>query len=74
MKKKIGATGKYPEGSLGPHDEGELSFTIATDSKGLVHIHFGTPVAWIGLRPEQAIELGKLLLMKAGAKKVEVEL
>lgn len=38
---KLGATGKFPDGSLGPHDEGALQMAVAHDSKGLVHVNFG---------------------------------
>lgn len=71
---EIGGTGKFPQGSLGPHDEGELRFAIARDSKGLVHVNFGKDVSWFALPPEQAIELAKTLLRHAGAKKVEITL
>ncbi len=39
---KFGATGKYPHGSFGPHDEGALQMGVARDSKGNVHVNFGT--------------------------------
>jgi hypothetical protein len=71
---KLGATGKYPKGSLGPHDEGELRMAVAKDSQGNVHVNFGKDVSWFAIPPEQAIELAKLLLRHAGAKKVEITL
>ncbi len=71
---KLGATGKYPQGSYGRHDEGELQFGVARDSYGNVRVDFGKPVAWMALPPATAIELAKLLLRHAGAKKVEIEL
>jgi hypothetical protein len=74
MSKKLGATGKFPDGSLGAHDEGELQFGVSRDSKGLVHLNFGKNIAWLALPPETAIELAKLLLRHAGAKKVEIEI
>ena len=71
---KLGATGKYPEGSLGPHDEGALQMAVAHDSKGNVHVNFGKDVSWFSLPAPQAINLAKLILRHAGAKKVEIEL
>lgn len=71
---KLGATGEFPEGSLGPHDEGALKMGVAHDSKGNVHRNFGKEISWFAVPPEQAIELGKLLMRHAGAKKIEVPL
>lgn len=73
-RRKVGATGRFPDGSMGPHDEGELQFGVAKDSQGNVHINFGKDVSWLALPPEVAINLAKLLLKHAGAKKVEIEL
>lgn len=70
----IGATGKYPDGALGPHDEGELRFGVARDPHGMVHVNFGKPVKWFAMPPEIAIQLARLLLRHAGARKVEIEL
>ena len=70
----LGATGKFPEGKLNPSDEGELKFAVAglPDGQG-VKIEFGKPVAWLVLPQSLAIELGKLLMLKAGAKSVEIK-
>lgn len=62
---RLGATGKYPSGSLGEHDEGELQFAIAADPvRKKVLMNFGKSVASIGFDPEQAISLGELLINK----------
>lgn len=71
---KFGATGQYPDGSLGPHDEGALQMGVAHDSKGTVILNFGKEVSWIGMPPEQAINFARLILRHAGVKKVEIEL
>lgn len=71
---KLGATGKYPKGSLGPDDQGELRMAVTHDSKGNVHVNFGKDVSWFALPSEQAIELAKLILHHAGTKKVHIEL
>ena len=71
---KLGATGTFSRGSLGPNDEGDINMAVAHDSIGLVHVNFGKEVSWFAVPPEQAIELGKLLIRHAGAKKIEVTL
>ena len=43
-----------------------------TRDGGVVRLAFGKPVAWIGLPPETAMQLGKMLMTQAGAKKIEV--
>jgi hypothetical protein len=69
----LGATGYFPQGHLSDDDEGELKIAIAYDGlDGIVRVEFGKPVAWLGLPPPEAIEFAKLLLRKAGAKKIEV--
>ncbi len=65
MIEKFGATGKYPDGSFGPHDEGELQIGIAVDSNGYVHINFGKDVSWLALPKHKAIELANIILAKA---------
>lgn len=70
----LGGTGRFPDGKMHPGDQGELRFAVAKDSRGNVHIDFGKDVSWLALPPESAIQLGKLLLTHAGAKKIEIEL
>ena len=38
---KLGATGKYPEGSLGAHDQGAVQMAVARDSKPDLCIYHG---------------------------------
>lgn len=71
---KLGATGKYPHGTLGPHDEGALQMAVAHDSKGNVHVNFGKDLSWFAMPSEQAINFARLILRHAGVKKVEIEL
>ena len=69
----LGATGRFPQGKLSDEDEGELKIGVAFDRvDGIIKLAFGKPIAWLGLPPAEAVELGKTLLMKAGAKKIEV--
>jgi hypothetical protein len=71
---KLGPTGDYPHGKLRPDDEGGLNCAIAVDKNGMVFIDFGKAVNWLALPKEEAIELAKILLTKAGIKKITLEL
>lgn len=61
---KPGATGDFPEGKLNEHDEGGLRIAIGSQD-GKVIIDFGKPVAWFGMGPQQARELGVTLMKNA---------
>lgn len=61
-----GATGLYPEGALNKTDEGQLQFALG-HKDGKVTLEFGTPVAWIGLNPQQAADLAMSMLRHARA-------
>ena len=61
---KLGATGDFPEGKLNGADEGGLRFAIGEEG-GNVIIKFGSPVAWLGMPPEQAVAMAELLIRKA---------
>jgi hypothetical protein len=74
MSEKLGATGKFPDGKLNPDDEGELTFGVACDDWGNVHINFGEPVAWLAMPPEIAINFARELLRHAGVKKFTIDL
>jgi hypothetical protein len=72
-KRPLGATDNFPQGSLNEEDEGELKLGVAFDKiDGIVKLVFGKPVAWLGLPPAEAVQLGKMLMTSAGAKKIEV--
>jgi len=58
----LGATGKHPEGRLTPDDEGEIQFAVGHDkARRKIVLDFGTPVAWVGMTPAQAVDLAKCL-------------
>lgn len=62
----LGATGRYPDGRYGDHDEGEIYFAVAADrQERKVLIDFGKPVHSLGMTPEQASELADMLQKKA---------
>jgi hypothetical protein len=65
-EEKVGPTGEFPEGSLGPEDEGELTIAVRHDDAGNVYIEFGKPVAWMAMPKERAAGLARLLLKHAG--------
>lgn len=49
---KLGPTGEFPDGKVHESDEGGLSMAVGVGKSGVVEIHFGKPVAWIGLSME----------------------
>jgi len=67
---KIGPTGKFPEGKFNEHDEGEIAIAVYP-KKGNIIIDFNSPVHWIGMPPEQAVQLAETILKHV--KKMAVE-
>lgn len=64
---KIGATGQFPFGKLGTDDDGEFAVAIAVDAKrGVVRLHFGTPVTWLALPAKHCRRFAAMLAEKAG--------
>jgi hypothetical protein len=61
-----GAVGTFPAGQLGPADEGAIQFGV-TNSDGKVVLDFGSPVAWIGMGPQEAADLASAMLKHARA-------
>lgn len=54
---KPGPTGDFPEGMLGPNDEGGLNIGIVANAKdGQVYIQFGGKVSWLAVPPDTAIQ------------------
>jgi hypothetical protein len=62
----IGPVGAYPHGHLTKQDEGSLQFAIGSRD-GKVVIDFGAPVAWVGMTPQQAMDLAASIMSKARA-------
>jgi len=60
----LGATGKYPNGKLGPNDQGELRAAMAVVDDKIV-IDFGTPITWTAMTAEQALQFAGALTKKA---------
>jgi len=40
---------------------GHLDIGIDTDLNGNIRLEFGTPVTWLAMPPQQALEFGQLL-------------
>ena len=59
-----GATGNFPQGKLTKSDEGEIQFMVGAKNDKVI-LQFGTPVARMGMTPEQAVDLGEMLIQKA---------
>lgn len=69
---KIGATGQFPKGKLNKEDEGALAMAVASDFENRkVMINFGKPVEWLGLDPEDAVQLARMLMHKASEVKTK---
>lgn len=59
-----GALGTFPAGQLTASDEGAIQFGV-TAKDGKVVLDFGTPVAWIGMDPQQAADLASVMIRRA---------
>lgn len=65
-----GPVGDYPHGRLTPADEGSLQFAVG-GKDGKVVIDFGSPVAWVGMTPQQAMDLASSIMRQARAVAAE---
>ena len=64
--RRVGPTGEYPQGKYTEDDEGELNIALAADPRnGKVLMHFGKPIVWLGMSPEDAEALAVRLIAKA---------
>lgn len=59
-----GPTGDFPKGKLNEDDEGGLQIVVTHD-EGVVKVAFGKPTAWLGLPPEEAVQLAGLIVKHA---------
>ena len=60
----IGPTGEFPEGKLTEKDEGAVVFAVGVE-QGKVVIQFDTPMSWLGMLPDQALQLANILRTRA---------
>lgn len=61
---KLGATGRFPEGKLTEHDEGEIMVAVGHTNRKVV-IDFGQEVTWMGMDAKQARDLALALMSHA---------
>jgi hypothetical protein len=69
LNSSVGPTGGYPQGKLTKSDEGELAFAVG-NRDGKVVLDFGSPVAWIGMDPAQALALASSLAAHASKARI----
>jgi hypothetical protein len=63
-EKVLGPTGKFPDGKMNEHDEGEIQIGI-TCSGNKVIMAFGKPMAWLGFNKKDAVNIANALLKRA---------
>ncbi len=69
--KALGKTGEFPSGKLREDDEGGVLFAVGKE-RGKVVIQFGEPTKWVGMEPQQAIDLASLLIKHARSAGVAI--
>lgn len=62
----FGKQNTFPEGKLTEDDEGAIQFGVS-NANGKVIVNFGSPVAWLGMNPQQARILASYLNEHADA-------
>lgn len=64
LRQALGPTGKFPDGKIAEHDEGEIVFAVGSHA-GRVTIDFGKPIHSVGMTAHQAMALAQMLIQKA---------
>jgi hypothetical protein len=68
-KPKPGPTGDHPHGKLAADDKGGLNVAIsrhvAPDGTAMVRMDFATPVTWLSLPADRAIEFAEAIIKRA---------
>lgn len=54
----------FPRGQISQDDEGEVTLAIYV-WRNVVRIDFAEPTTWLGVPPDQARELGRILIKRA---------
>lgn len=63
----LGPTGEYPYGKLTEDDHGALSYAVGRRGDTVI-VDFGpTPVAWIGMGAQDAVDFAQALIRQARA-------
>lgn len=65
IQPEAGATGKFPDGKMTPEDKGQIAIKVGTVDNKVVMDFGKEQINWIGLTPEEAIALGRILFEKA---------
>lgn len=60
---ELGPTGSYPDGTMHELDSGEITMAVGIVD-GRIVLEFGKDVKWLGLRPQDALNLADLLTVK----------
>jgi len=71
-EQELGPTGEFPDGKLGPEDEGEIALEVSHGA-GVVKIDFGTKVRWIALPAGEALGFAQLIAVHAGQAYAAIE-
>ncbi len=59
---------QWPEGRVNGSDDGQIVFQITSDKdQGVIQLDFGKPVIWVGMNPQDAINLAQSLIQHARA-------
>lgn len=69
-ERKVGATGRYPNGKLCEYDEGELGMMIG-NMDGKVVFEFGCPVRWFALPADMARVFADHIVARADLAEME---
>lgn len=59
-----GSIGAYPDGMVSKSDEGSLQFAVGETGDRVI-IDFGSPVTWVGMTAQQAMDLAASLMTQA---------
>lgn len=63
---------RWPRGMITDQDEGALAMAVGREG-GKVLLRFAEPTVWVGMEPNQAIELGRSLIKHARAQQKKPE-
>ena len=55
---------QFPRGKINPTDEGVLHIAVF-EQHGEVVLDFGKMISWIGMAPDQAEQIGQMLIERA---------
>ena len=56
--------GEFPDGKINKNDEGAIALQIFVEN-GTVVMKYPKPISWIGLTPEQAMDIAQVLIDRA---------